>query len=97
MVLAGSTSAGSLMWSARAAPGRASITAARSRRVRMDRPSTDFLAYFSEELRETSGANRTLLPAISMPNRRRRCGDEKGTGDQHADPVVGLPRWRRGL
>src|SRR5438046_4913848 len=60
MVLAGSTSAGSLMWSARAAPGRASTTATRSRRVRIERPSTDFSTDSSEELGEIVSSERDI-------------------------------------
>src|SRR5437764_13847534 len=65
MVLAGSTSAGSLMWAARAAPGRASTTAIRSRRVRMERPSTDFLANFSEELQEPVRSERDVVLRVA--------------------------------
>src|SRR5205823_9526952 len=67
MVLAGSTSAGSLMWSAhaRAGPSSENTNAAKSRRVRMDRPSTDFLAYSSEDLQVTVRSERDVVLRVA--------------------------------
>src|SRR4051794_24601144 len=60
MVLAGSNSAGSLTWSARARtdPSGDRTTATRSKRARMERASTDFLTYSISRV-ATDGQQRT--------------------------------------